>query len=179
MVILIRATSTSTTMSVTPSRSPGAARSPSFGCTSSQMLLGKRPYESIRNDYHIPSVVARYMDPYAWDSVDPFYEVLRSCLVHDPFRPATSSDVIKRLEVKLGFGRSAVAPPENNLQPLEGNERNLTNKLQIEDRFGDDYISQPVPVHPDIPEPSNGIWPLRKSRIGLMMIGRACEALFH
>ncbi|KAF8331643.1 uncharacterized protein EI90DRAFT_3056766 [Cantharellus anzutake] len=62
------------------------------------MLLGKRPYESIRNDYHIPSVVARHVDPYAWDSVDSFYEVLRSCLVHDPSRRTTSSDIVKRLE---------------------------------------------------------------------------------
>jgi hypothetical protein len=63
-----------------------------------QMLLGKRPHEGIRNDYHIPSVVARHVDPYVWDSGDPFHEVLRSCLVHDPSRRNTSSDIVKRLE---------------------------------------------------------------------------------
>ncbi|KAF8328601.1 uncharacterized protein EI90DRAFT_3064777 [Cantharellus anzutake] len=70
----------------------------SLGCTSSQMLFGRRPYESIRNDFHIPFAVARHVAPYsAWDSSDPCHETLQSCLERGASLRASACDVVERL----------------------------------------------------------------------------------
>ncbi|KAF8331648.1 kinase-like domain-containing protein [Cantharellus anzutake] len=72
----------------------------SFGCTSLQILLGTRPYENIRNEFHIPSAVAKHVSPYSLNSTDPFCEALQSCLARKPFERSVIGSVVQRLELK-------------------------------------------------------------------------------
>ncbi|KAF8328587.1 kinase-like domain-containing protein [Cantharellus anzutake] len=89
-----------------------------------QMLLGRRPYESIRNDFHVPFAVARQVAPYTWDYSDPYHQALQSCLTRDPSQRAAASDVVERVGL-------VVALSEIRRQLLEVEERNLTGRIQI------------------------------------------------
>ncbi|KAF8318282.1 uncharacterized protein EI90DRAFT_3293316 [Cantharellus anzutake] len=96
----------------------------SLGCTLSQILLGRRPYEGIRNEYHLLFTV---MDPYEWGSPDPFYEAFQRCLAREPSLRPSTSDVVESLELAIASG--------TNRKLLEVGEHNIMNEFQIGDRF--------------------------------------------
>jgi len=73
-----------------------------FGCTSMTILRTKKPYDSLKSEFQIPSAAHEQIPPYALPDLGVFERVFQSCFEYDAKKRPVMDDLVKDLELNLG-----------------------------------------------------------------------------
>ncbi|KAF8339170.1 kinase-like domain-containing protein [Cantharellus anzutake] len=98
----------------------------------SQILRGKPPYETTRDDFLIPHIAMKHVSPYEWADSNDFERVLMGCLDYEPSRRPPIHEVDGRLRQAAAGIFNLPIHADIEREFMQEDKRNLAGKIPSE-----------------------------------------------